>query len=201
MRIHIWLGLALILVAGCTTTIKTEEADKPLVMIRTQLGDIYVELYPRQAPVTVRNILRYVDENRFAEASFYRVVTPANQPDKKTKIEVIQGGIGFVESDLRLADIEHETTKQTGLRHKDGTVSMARREPGTASSEFFICVGDMPELDHGSLRNPDGQGYAAFGQVVRGMDVVRRIQAGPEKDQLLLTPVKILSFARIERLP
>ncbi len=197
----LWLGLSLIFLLGCTTTVKTETPDKPLVLIRTQLGDIYVELYPRQAPVTVKNFLRYVDENRFAEAAFYRVVTRTNQPDKKVKIEVIQGGIGFVESDLRLPDIAHETTKKTGLRHRDGTISMARREPGTASSEFFICVGDMPELDFGSLRNPDGQGYAAFGQVVRGMDVVLKIQAGPEAEQMLVTPVKILSIARIDMLP
>ncbi len=79
----------------------------------------------------------------------------------------------------------------TGLKHLDGTLSMARNEPGTASSEFFICVGDQPELDYGGRRNPDGQGFAAFGRVVRGMDVVRKIQHLPEKKQMLVHPVKI----------
>ncbi len=201
MKIKIGRLILLAALLSCTQTVKKETDENPLVLIRTQLGDIVVELYPRQAPITVRNFLRYVDENRYAESSFYRVVTRDNQPDKKIKIEVIQGGIGFVESDLRLPAIEHETTQKTGLRHRDGTISMARREPGTASSEFFICLGDQPELDFGSRRNPDGQGYAAFGQVVRGMDVVRKIQAGPEVEQMLVAPVKILSFARLEKLP
>lgn len=200
MKIRICGLMLLAVLLSCTQAVKKQTDENPLVLIRTQLGDIVVELYPAKAPITVKNFLRYVDENRYVESSFYRVVTPNNQPDKKIKIEVIQGGIGFVESPLRLEPIEHETTKKTGLRHRDGTISMARREPGTASSEFFICLGDQPELDFGSRRNPDGQGYAAFGQVVQGMEVVRRIQQGPEENQLLVMPVKILSFARIEKL-
>ena len=82
-----------------------------------------------------------------------------------------------------LPPIPHETTQQTGLRHADGTLSMARNEPGTASSEFFICVGDQPELDFGGKRNPDGAGFAAFGKVLAGLDVVRKIHQSPAREQ------------------
>jgi peptidyl-prolyl cis-trans isomerase A (cyclophilin A) len=193
------IGLAILVSVNCVHQAGPVRPQNPMVLIRTDQGDIVIEVYADRAPVTAKNFLRYLDENRFQSASFYRVVTASNQPDKPVKIEVIQGGIGFVESDLRLDPIVHETTEKTGIRHKDGTVSMARREPGTASSEFFICVGDQPELDFGSKRNPDGQGYAAFGQVVRGMDVVRRIQRLPETDQMLKNPVKITDMARIEK--
>src|SRR5262249_16023380 len=90
-----------------------------------------------------------------------------------------------------LPPIAHETTDKTGILHKDGVISMARLQPGSASSEFFICVGGQPELDFGGKRNPDGQGFAAFGKVIEGMDVVRKIQQQPAKDQYLLSPVKI----------
>ena len=127
---------------------------------------------------------------------FYRVVRQDNQPDKKVKIEVVQGGLGGESSEKELPPIAHETTNRTGVLHKDGTLSMARAEPGTASSEFFICVGDQPELDFGGKRNPDGQGFAAFGKVVKGMDVVRRIQSLPDEKQILKEPVRITSFVR-----
>lgn len=195
----ILIGMTALIGINCVRQAGPVRPDNPTVLIRTDLGDIVIEIFAGRAPITAKNFLRYVDENRFQEASFYRVVTPENQSDKPVKIEVIQGGIGFVESDLRLDPIAHETTAKTGIRHKDGTVSMARREPGTASSEFFICVGDQPELDFGSKRNPDGQGYAAFGQVIRGMDVARKIQRLPEDKQMLKTPVKITDMARVER--
>jgi peptidyl-prolyl cis-trans isomerase A (cyclophilin A) len=91
-----------------------------------------------------------------------------------------------------LPPIVHETTEQSGILHKDGTISMARNEPGTASSEFFICIGAQPSLDFGGKRNPDGQGFAAFGKVIKGMDVVRKIQKLPETNQYLDKRVKIL---------
>lgn len=160
-------------------------AAPPRVSMDTNLGTIVVELYPDKAPVTVANFLRYVDENRFSTARFYRVVTPGNQPDNDVKIEVIQGGLGF-EADLkRLPEIEHETTEKTGILHEAGTISMARAKPGSASSEFFICVTDQPELDFGGKRNPDGEGFAAFGKVVEGMDVVKAIQSQPSTNQML----------------
>lgn len=169
----------------------------PVVLMQTELGDVVAEIFLNKAPITASNFLRYVDENRFKGASFYRVVRLDNQPNNDVRIEVIQGGLGFVESGLRLPSINHETTDKTGVLHKDGVVSMARREPGTASSEFFICIGDQPALDFGGKRNSDGQGFAAFGRVIQGMDVVRAIQQQPARGQMLVLPVRITSVRRM----
>ncbi len=178
--------------------------ENPKVSIQTELGEIVIELFPGQAPITVANFLRYVDEHRYQGATFYRTVRLDNQAQSPVKIEVIQGGLGMGEHPAKLPSIPQETTAQTGLRHLDGTVSMARLEPHSAHSEFFICIGDQPELDYGGQRNPDGQGFAAFGQVVRGMEVVRQIQLRPSggdtppvQGQWLLEPVKILSIGRV----
>jgi peptidyl-prolyl cis-trans isomerase A (cyclophilin A) len=157
----------------------------PQVNIQTRLGNITIELYPEQAPLTVANFLRYVTESRFAGACFYRVVRADNQPHSQVKIAVIQGGLRADEHPQALPPIVHETTALTGLCHHDGTLSMARNEPGTASSEFFICIGDQPELDFGGQRNPDGQGFAAFGKVIAGMDVVQFIHQSPAHEQTL----------------
>lgn len=171
----------------------------PHVIISTKLGDIEAELFTNKAPVTANNFLIYVDSGRYKNmACFYRVVRLDNQPDKPIKIEVIQGG--FYEDSLvekyQFTPIKHETTKETGILHKDGVISMARMEPGSASSEFFICIGNQPELDFGGKRNPDGQGFAAFGKVTKGMDIVKRIQAMQDKDQYLLKPIKIINIKR-----
>ena len=173
----------------------------PRVSIKTDMGEIIVEVYQAKAPVTASNFLRYVDENLFAGACFYRVVRMDNQPDNDIKIEVIQGGLRFADNPNRLPPIEHETTARTGILHKDGSISMARNEPGTASSEFFICIGDQPELDFGGKRNPDGQGFAAFGKVVSGMEVVRMIQQGPADGQMLVKKVKIHGISRVVESP
>jgi len=171
---------------------------RPRVTLETGAGTIVVELEPERAPVTTANFLRYVDERLFGGATFYRVVREDNQPDNPVKIGVIQGGLGFDDGPRPLPEIEHETTAKSGLRHLDGTLSMARATPGTASSEIFICVGDQPELDFGGRRNPDGQGFAAFGRVVEGMDVVRAIQRLPADGQMLREPVPITRVARVE---
>lgn len=168
----------------------------PRIVIQTEVGDIVLELYPRLAPVTVANFLRYITDERFIGACFYRVVRADNQPHNPIKIDVIQGGLKEDEHSRGLPPIPHETTTQTGLRHEDGTISMARNEPGSASSEFFICVGDQPELDFGGKRNPDGQGFAAFGKVIEGMDIVRNIHQAPAYEQALepniaITKIKI----------
>ncbi len=176
-------------------------AENPRVRMRTEIGDIWVEVDLKRAPITAANFLRYVDEGRFEGALFYRVVTMGNQPDNDVKIEVIQGGLGRTPSPSRLDPIFHETTDQTGIRHRDGTISMARSAPGSASSEFFICIGDQPELDFGGRRNPDGQGFAAFGRVIQGMEAVRRIQRQPADRQMLSTPVKISSIQRVREAP
>lgn len=150
----------------------------PRVRMETEMGNITVEVYPDKAPVTATNFLKYVDEKRYDGASFYRVVRMDNQPNNVVKIEVIQGGLDSTLKERRLPAITHETTDKIGLKHLDGTISMARSNPGTASSEFFFCINDQPELDFGGKRNPDGQGFAAFGKVIKGMKVVRQIQQG-----------------------
>ena len=148
------------------------------VRINTDAGQILVDVYTDKAPGTAANFLRYVAGKRYNGGAFYRVVTMRNQPTSPVKIEVIQGGLD-ADSSKRLPAIAHETNDKTGIKHLDGTISMARGAPGTASSEFFICINDQPELDFGGKRNPDGQGFAAFGRVTKGMDVVRRIQQAP----------------------
>ena len=169
-----------------------------MINMETNLGLIQIELYPNKAPITVVNFLKYVDETRYDELHFYRVVHMGNQPDNKIKIEVIQGGLEIDKHPMELPPIHHETTKITGIKHEDGTLSMARLEPGTASSEIFICINDQPELNFGGKRNPDGQGFAAFGKVVSGMDIVRQIQSKPEKEQMLVKPIKVNSIKRVK---
>ena len=167
----------------------------PRILMQTELGDILIELFPQQAPITVNNFLRYVVENRFADAVFYRVVRADNQPNNLIKIDVIQGGLLQDGHPQMLSTIPHESTQQTGLRHADGTLSMARNQPGSASSEFFICVGAQPELDFGGKRNPDGAGFAAFGKVIEGMDVVNQIHQSPAKEQTLEPRIPITSIS------
>jgi peptidyl-prolyl cis-trans isomerase A (cyclophilin A) len=181
--------------------ITTLSAENPKILMKTELGDILIEVYPDKVPITVANFLRYVDEGRFEGAVFFRVVTMDNQPVMDIKIEIIQGGIRQTANARPLPPIEHETTDKTGVLHKDGAISMARLMPGSASSDFFICVGDQPSLDFGGQRNRDGQGFAAFGMVIEGMDVVRKIQQQPSERQYLTKPVKILSIKRVDFTP
>lgn len=191
------LVFSLFILVGLATTAVSAEDSPPKIRLATELGDIVVELYPDQAPKTVANFLAYVDQGRFEGATFYRTVTPDNQPDNDVKIEVIQGGLSMEDDHPgRLPEIPHETTEETGITHEDGVLSMARNEPGTASSEFFIAVGPQPELDFGGKRNPDGQGFAAFGRVVEGIDVVREIHRRPNTGQMIDEPVKILEVER-----
>jgi peptidyl-prolyl cis-trans isomerase A (cyclophilin A) len=165
------------------------------VRIDTDLGPILVDIYADRAPVTAGNFLRYVRDQRYDGGAFYRVVTMRNQPTSPVKIEVIQGGLDS-DSTKRLPAIPHETNDKTGIKHLDGTISMARGAPGSASSEFFICINDQPELDFGGARNPDGQGFAAFGRVVQGMDIVRRIQQAPADSA---PPQRLHTLTRIGR--
>lgn len=171
--------------------------DADIVIIRTELGNITVKPDMERAPVTSQNFLRYVDSGLYRNSSFYRVVKMDNQPENKIKIEVIQGG-RFENENNGFDPVVHESTAMTGIRHLDGTISMARMEPGTATSEFFICVGDQPELDFGGNRNPDGQGFAAFGKVIGGMDVVKKIHSIKAPYQYLEKPVKIYNIIRVK---
>ena len=159
--------------------------------METYLGTITTELFLKQAPITVKNFLSYIKENIYDECHFYRVVHSNNQPENKILINVIQGGLGIDKHSMELKTIMHENTNQTNILHKNGTISMARLEPGTASSEFFICIDDQPELDFGGKRNPDGQGFAAFGKVVKGMEIVKKIQMMDSKDQILKASIPI----------
>jgi peptidyl-prolyl cis-trans isomerase A (cyclophilin A) len=167
----------------------------PVVVIQTGLGDIEVEVDSIHAPTTAANFLRYVDLGFYRFGQFYRTVRPDNQSKTQVKIGVVQGGL----DSLRVKDfppIPLERTKVTGLSHRDGTLSMARDGPDTATSDFFICIGDQPQLNYGGKRNPDGQGFAAFGHVLVGMNVVRKIQAAPAEEQRLTPPIKILNIVR-----
>jgi len=175
------------------------------VVMETEQGNIEIELYLDKAPVTAGNFLRLVDNGDLDGATFYRVVTYDNDRGSP-KIEVIQGGLGDASEGFET--IDHETTEQTGIRHTDGVISMARGAVGTASTEFFICVGDQPGLDYGQMRNADGQGFAAFGKVVSGMDVVHRINRLPadapsDSDyttgQILGKPVAITRVRRADK--
>jgi peptidyl-prolyl cis-trans isomerase A (cyclophilin A) len=191
--LSVLLTFALAVVGAATGA--GQPAPAPRVLIDTDLGAIELELDATRAPRTVANFLRYVDEHFFDGTSFYRTVRPDNQPDNLIKIDVIQGGADG--SRPAHDPIALEPTSITGLKHLDGTVSMARNGPDTATSEFFICVGPQPELDFGGRRNPDGQGFAAFGRVVRGLDVVARIHQQAVDRQRLAPPVPIRTVRRV----
>lgn len=176
------------LVIGCNSSTNKN------IVIYTNLGEIQLELYHQKATTTCTNFLNYIEGRHFDGKSFYRTVTPLNQPYNDIKIEVIQGGISFNDNNSIFQPIKHESTKYTGIKHIDGTISMARGDTGTVTSEFFICIGDQPELDFGGGRNPDLQGFAAFGCVTKGMKVVKDIQKQPETEQFLIKPVIIDSI-------
>lgn len=171
-------------------------AQNSKVEITTTFGTIELEIYEDKAPITAKNFLHHVDNGSFNDACFYRVVRLDNQGNRNTKIEVIQGGLFHDSIVDQIPTIVHENTMKTRVFHTDGVISMARNEPGTASSEFFICVGNQPSLDYGGMRNSDGQGFAAFGKVIKGMDVVKQIQLQKEEGQMLVEQVKILSLKR-----
>lgn len=171
----------------------------PHVVISTGFGDIEAEIYTDKAPKTATAFLRYVDSGLYNRSYFYRVLTVDNQPSDAPKAKLIQGGIWKTNAakSTALPGIPHETTQQTGIKHTDGVLSMARLAPGTATTEFFICVGNQPGFDFGGVNNPDGQGYAAFGKVVKGMDIVKKIYDQPEYDQAFNPPVGIISIKRL----
>src|SRR6476620_6368953 len=186
-----WLLVASVL--GLSSPARAQ--DLPRVIIRTTMGDMEAEVDTIHAPVTSANFLRYVDLGFYRFGRFHRTVRADNQPTDKVKIGVIQAGL----DSLRVKDfppIKLERTRVTGLLHKDATLSMARDGPDTATSDFFICIGDQPALDFGGKRNPDGQGFAAFGRVVVGMEVVRKVQQAPADGQTLKPPVKMVSVTR-----
>lgn len=168
----------------------------PRVAIETGFGDIEVELYPEKAPVTVAAFLRYVDAGVYDNSKFYRVVA-AGDMGTPLSAGVIQGGIFLNPEKKKQKGIPHESTGKSGLTHTEGVLSMARKEPGSASTEFFICLGDQSPLDSGRRGSPDGLGYAAFGKVYSGMKVVRRIQAQPAIGESFMMPITINRIRRL----
>lgn len=183
------------------------------VRIQTEFGTITAELFDNEAPITTTNFLHYVEEGLYNQGRFHRTVTADNNaninldlgendvyrdsvPNDEIAIQVIQAGIN-PERKKELGDpIPLERTSETGLNHVDGTLSMARSTPDSAVSDFFICINDQPDLDFGGMRNPDGQGFAAFGRVTNGMDIVRTIQSQPARGQMLEPVVPILKIER-----
>lgn len=170
----------------------------PHILISTALGDIEVELFPDQAPKTVKAFLGFADSGYYTNSSFYRVLKAEELPtDNNTGI--IQGGIWQTRPDIKvkIAGIEHESTKQTGLTHISGTISLARTTPGSATTEFFICIGDQTMLDYGESGTEDGQGFAAFGKVFKGMPVVRKIQAQNSRGDAFIEKIVIKKIKRL----
>ena len=170
----------------------------PHVIIETGLGDIEVELFPAKAPKTVAAFLSYVDSGFYNKTSFYRVLKTEEMPTE-TNTGIIQGGMWQTNpaKDITISGIEHETTKQSGLTHQSGTISLARLGPGTANTEFFICIGDQSPLDFGRRGTEDGQGYAAFGQVFKGMTIVRKIQAQKSHADKFDEKIEITKITRL----
>lgn len=169
----------------------------PKVLIQTTAGDFEVELDATRAPKTVANFLHYVHQGLYSDGMFHRTVTSDNQPNDVIKIAVIQASANPLEKEKFLQPIPLERTRDTGLKHLDGSISMARGRPDTARDDFFICVGDQPELDFNGKRNNDGQGFAVFGQVIKGMDVVRKIHSSANEGQTLTPKIMIQRAIRL----
>lgn len=171
--------------------------EKPQVQFETELGNFIVELDAKAAPLTVSNFLLYANERLYNDGEFIRAVTLSNQPTNPVKVEVVQAMANLGRTNEFYPPIPLERTRDSGLKHLDGTLSMARLGPDTARHSFFICLGDQPELDFGGKRNPDGQGFAAFGRVVKGMELIRKIHGSPADGQRLTPPIRIQRAVRL----
>jgi peptidyl-prolyl cis-trans isomerase A (cyclophilin A) len=188
-------------IAFCTCVlifISCSNYKNPHIQISTNFGNVEAELYPGKAPKTVAVFLSYVDSGLYKNSSFYRVLyVESMASDYNTG--VIQGGIWQSNNAkaVALPGVDHESPKQTGLSHTTGTLSLARLKPGSANSEFFICVGDQTGYDSSKNFNPDGLGFAAFGRVVSGMEIVRKIHSQRADGQLFTTPIVIKNIERL----
>lgn len=161
----------------------------PRVSLETVFGELVLQIDIVRAPVTAANFLRYAAAGAYDGGQFYRTVRMDNQPDNEIRIGVIQGSKR--EDATGYPPIALERTTKTGISHMNGTISMARMGPDTATDQFFLCIGDQPELDFGGRRNPDGQGFAAFGALLRGWLVLEQIQHAEAKGQALTPPIAI----------
>ncbi|XBQ15579.1 MAG: peptidylprolyl isomerase [Oceanicaulis sp.] len=203
---HYALLAAAVALAACTPDAEppaetAADAGPRTAVIETSAGDIRVALAEDAAPISVANFVRHAEAGAYDGGLFYRSVRPDNDRPDVEPMSLIQGGYDF-DGSSGAEPIAHEPTTQTGLSHKRGAISMARFDPGTATTEFFIMVADYPGLDAGpGTRNPDELGYAVFGEVIEGMDVVETIWSGetsienaPEDfqyAQFLVEPVRI----------
>jgi peptidyl-prolyl cis-trans isomerase A (cyclophilin A) len=182
----------------CCISCGPSNSSTPRIVIETAYGDIELELYANKAPKTVAAFLSYIDNDLYDKATFYRVLNNDNQPSNAPKSELIQGGIwkSKAYAAKKIKGIAHESTNKTGILHKAGVISLARTKPGTASTEFFICIADEPGLNFGGENVADKQGYAAFGKVIHGMDIVMKIYRQNEVDQYFDPPITIFSIKR-----
>jgi peptidyl-prolyl cis-trans isomerase A (cyclophilin A) len=190
MRNFLAITLCMVL-SGCSNN------NNPQIIIKTTLGNIDAELYVQKAPKTVASILAYIDSGLYKNSSFYRL-TLTESMTSADNTGIIQGGIWLSNSAkaIALPGIEHESPAKSGLSHTDGTLSLARTTAGSASSEFFICIGDQTQYDSDTTINNDGLGFAAFGRVTSGMDIVRKIHKQPATVQSFDKPIQILTIER-----
>lgn len=172
---------------------KSEHYVHPTVKIETVFGNIYVEVYPEKAPLSAGTFLENVREGIYRKSNFYRVLKAEDQPSSADKSNLIQGGIYLSDPKLlqKKKGIQLETTELTGLKHENGTISFARSSPASGGVEFFICIGRLPAYDFGGDANPDHQGFAAFGKVIKGMDVVKKIHSQPSDETTFTPPLRI----------
>ncbi|WP_129792431.1 peptidylprolyl isomerase [Sphingosinicella sp. CPCC 101087] len=166
-----WLLCVLLGMHGGSALAQSADRVPVRVALETSAGTIVIEVDPARAPITSANFLRYVDAQRLDGMEFYRAMRTGEGAG------LVQGGVR--DGNKLFPPIAHEPTSQTGLSHVDGAVSVPRFAPGTAQGDFTIMVGDQLYLDAGPGSGGDGLGYAVFGRVVEGMDVVRRILESP----------------------
>jgi peptidyl-prolyl cis-trans isomerase A (cyclophilin A) len=196
MGLRLIIAICVLALVGCDDH-PSGGTRRVIVTIETGEGQVDIELYGDKAPKTVNAFLSNIDRNIYENTSFYRVLNDENQPSDAFKAAILQGGIWRTNrKKINPPQIPHENTQITGIKHLRGTISLARESPGSATTEFFICLDDEPGLDFGGANNPDGQGYAAFGKVINGMDAVRKIFRKPENDQYFDPPVPIFTISR-----
>jgi peptidyl-prolyl cis-trans isomerase A (cyclophilin A) len=185
------------MVCGCN---QPKKYSKPTIDIQTYYGDIIVELYPEKAPKTVAGFLSFVDSGYFKNTSFYRVLKKEDQAMNAAKTQLIQGGLWQTKIKLeqKLPGIPLETTKQTGILHEEGVISLARaEEPNSGNTEFFICMDSEPDYDYGGDASPDKKGYATFGRVISGMKYVKQIHSQPDFETNFMPSIKIINIKRL----
>jgi len=168
--------------------------DNPRILIETAYGDMEAELYPAKAPKTVAAFLSYIDAGYYKNASFYRVLKDDDMPTDYNS-GLIQGGLWPDKKNI--PGIEHESTRQTGLSHTNGILSLARTGINTATTEFFICIGDQTQLNAGRNGTADSLGFAAFGRIVKGMKTARDIQSSNSHDDHFDKKIIIKNITRL----